>query len=152
VSVLTLSLAACTFIVLHIAFALTWTRPRRAPRAPVRPIHRSRPSPGRRDEVADEVQALTSHIEAIGDAERDDEIRLFALVVRHATLTLLDGYGRPDLRARTLRDVADIAAEGVVDKWWQTPVEKATERVQRDLEWREYFAMHGSRRPRPRPN
>ena len=76
-----------------------------------------------------EVEALAEKLEKFGTSEGDQEVRLLGLVVCHSTYQLKDGHGFPENRAKRLRDLAELAAPYVIDKWWRTKEEQAAARA-----------------------
>jgi hypothetical protein len=119
---LVVSLSAFVIFCLAMAFR-DWWKPRDAPAS--KPAPRSE----RRAALYSEVQAVAEKLEKFGTSEGDTEVRLLALIVRHGAYQLQTSHGFPENRARRLRDLAEVAAPHVIDKWWRTKEDQAAARA-----------------------
>jgi hypothetical protein len=93
------------------------------------PASKPAPRSERRAALYSEVQAVAEKLEKFGTSEGDTEVRLLALIVRHGAYQLQTTHGFPENRARRLRDLAEVAAPHVIDKWWRTKEDQAAARA-----------------------
>jgi hypothetical protein len=89
----------------------------------------SRPDPTTRASFCKEVEALAEKLESFGERNGDTDVRLLALIIRHSGFAFSTRYWEPEDKAKRLRQIVEVAAPWIVDRWWRTKDEQAAARA-----------------------